>query len=78
MTRAASVQAEKVCHLCNVCGLSITEARFAIDLNRHPQAYDWRTEGLAMCLRDGIEAATWVGFSAAALLALLTPIIFLV
>jgi len=31
-----------------------------------------------MCLRDGVEAATWVGFSAAALLALVTPIIFLV
>jgi hypothetical protein len=28
-----------------------------------------------MCLRDGFEAATWVGFSAAALLALITPIV---
>jgi hypothetical protein len=51
---------------------------FPIALNRQPQAYDRRTEGLAMCLRDGVEAATWVGFSAAALLALITPIIFLI
>jgi hypothetical protein len=29
-----------------------------------------------MCLRDGVEAATWVGFSAAALLALVTPLVF--
>jgi hypothetical protein len=31
-----------------------------------------------MCLRDGVEAATWVAFSAGALLVLITPIIFLV
>jgi len=31
-----------------------------------------------MCLRDGFEAATWVGFSAAALLAVGTPLIFLI
>ena len=33
---------------------------------------------LAMCLRDGFEAATWVGFSAAAMLAVVTPLIFLI
>jgi hypothetical protein len=31
-----------------------------------------------MCLRDGFEAATWVGFSAAALLAMVTPLFFLI
>ncbi len=29
-----------------------------------------------MCLREGIEAATWVGFSALALLAAITPLVF--
>jgi hypothetical protein len=29
-----------------------------------------------MCLRDAFEAATWVGFSAVALLAAITPLIF--
>jgi hypothetical protein len=31
-----------------------------------------------MCLRDGIEAATWVGFSAVALLAVVITPLFLV
>jgi hypothetical protein len=31
---------------------------------------------LAMCLRDGFEAATWVGISAVALLAVITPFMF--
>lgn len=31
-----------------------------------------------MCLREGVEAATWVGFSAIALLAVIVPLIFLV
>ena len=29
-----------------------------------------------MCLREGVQAATWVGFSAFALLAMVTPFIF--
>jgi hypothetical protein len=30
-----------------------------------------------MCLREGIQAATWVGFSALALLVAIAPLIFL-
>jgi hypothetical protein len=37
-------------------------------------AKDRRT--LAMCLREGVEAATWVGFSAVALLLAITPLVF--
>jgi hypothetical protein len=29
-----------------------------------------------MCLREGIQAATWVAFSALALLAVISPLIF--
>jgi hypothetical protein len=71
--------APNLCHSGNVCGLSITESRFPIALNRHLPPYGRRnTGGFLMCLRDGFEAATWVGFSAAALLAVISPIIFLI
>jgi hypothetical protein len=30
-----------------------------------------------MCLRDGVEAATWVGFSAVALFVAIMPLFFL-
>jgi hypothetical protein len=36
------------------------------------------TGGFPMCLRDGVEAATWVSFAAGTLLALISPIIFLI
>jgi hypothetical protein len=51
---------------------------FPIALNRRLPPYERATGGFPMCLRDGVEAATWVGFSAATLLALITPIIFLI